>query len=218
MVKIKWLGHAAWLVEGSKNLIIDPFLSHNPKSAMKPNEIKKLDFIFITHNHFDHIGDSAELAKSTKAKIVTTFETAKMMQDAGVPEQQTIGMNKGSEPIDIGGVKVALTHAEHSGNEVGFIIELDGKRIYHAGDTALFGDMKYIGELYSPDVALLPIGGYFTMAPKEAAIAADLIGAKLTFPMHFNTFPQIEQDPSKFASMVKKSKVQILKPGEEYSL
>ena len=219
MVKIKWLGHAAWLVEGSsKSFIIDPFLSQNPKSAMKPNEIKKLDFIFITHNHFDHIGDAAELAKATGAKIVTTFETAQMMQKAGVPEAQTIGMNKGSEPIEIGGVKVALTHAEHSGNEVGFVIEIDGKRIYHAGDTALFGDMKYIGELYSPDVAMLPIGGYFTMAPKEAAIAADLIGAKITLPMHYSTFPQIEQDPQKFAAMVKKSKVVVLKVGEEYAL
>ena len=141
-----------------------------------------------------------------------------MMQKSGVPEAQTIGMNKGSEPIEIGGVKVALTHAEHSGNEVGFVIEVDGKRIYHAGDTALFGDMKYIGELYSPDVAMLPIGGYFTMAPKEAAIAADLIGAKINFPMHYSTFQQIEQDPQKFAGMVKKSKVVVLKIGEEYTL
>lgn len=219
MVKLKWLGHAAWLVDFSNTrIIIDPYLTNNPKAAMKPNEIEKLDYVFITHDHFDHIEDAFELAKRTKAKTVSIFEISNMAVEAGVPQENAIGMNKGSSLVSLGNLKVALTHAIHSGHEVGFVIEGDGKTIYHAGDTALFGDMSLIRQLYHPNVALLPIGGFYTMGPREAAMAADLIGAEISLPMHYNTFPAIEQDPNEFVSQIKTGKGKVLELGEELTL
>lgn len=219
MVKLKWLGHAAWLVTfKDSTVIIDPFLTNNPKAAMKVDDIKKLDYIFITHDHFDHVGDSFELAKKTKAKTVSVFEISNMAVEAGVPQENTIGMNKGSGLVSLGNLRVALTHADHSGHEVGFVIEGDGKTIYHAGDTALFGDMTLIHQLYHPDVALLPIGGFYTMGPREGAMAANMIEAQVSIPMHYSTFPAIEQDPQTFASQVKKGKARVMKIGEELEL
>lgn len=219
MVKLKWLGHAAWLITFSKTtIIIDPFLTNNPKAAIKPDEINKLDYIFITHSHFDHVGDAFDLAKKTGAKTVSIFEISNIAVEAGVSQEKALGMNKGSDLVSLGDLKVALTHADHSGNEVGFVIECDGKTIYHAGDTALFGDMSLIHELYHPDVALLPIGGFYTMGPREGAMAANLIGAGVSIPMHYDTFPAIEQDPNSFVSQVKKGRGRVLKIGEEIEL
>jgi L-ascorbate metabolism protein UlaG (beta-lactamase superfamily) len=218
MVKLRWLGHSAWQVTFKEStVIIDPFLTNNPKAAIKPQDIKKADYVLVTHDHFDHLGDAFEIAKATNAKLVGIFEISVMAQKAGVKEENAIGMNMGSVS-DLGKIKVGMTPAIHSGNMVGFIISADDKTIYHAGDTALFTDMKLIAELYKPDVALLPIGGFFTMGPMEAAIAADLIHAKDTFPMHYGTWPPIAQDPQDFARRVKKSTVHILDPGGEIEL
>lgn len=218
MVTLKWLGHAAWLVKFSKTtVLIDPFLTDNPTAAMKESEIQKVDYIMITHNHMDHVGDAFTISKRTGAKIVGMFELSSMGAEQGVPQENFIGMNKGNL-TSFGDVSMGLTQAVHSGNECGALVSGDGKTVYHAGDTALFGDMKLIGELYHPDVALLPIGGFFTMSPREAAVAANMIGAKYTIPMHFNTFPPIQQDPEKFKSLVTGSTVKVLKPGEEFNL
>ncbi len=214
MVSVKWLGHAAWLVNfKDTTAIIDPFLTNNPKAAMKAQDIK-VDMVFVTHNHFDHLGDAFDIAKRNNAKLVGKFELSLDAQKAGIPEANAIGMNIGSI-TKLGSLEIAMVPAIHSGNEGGFILRGDGKTIYHAGDTALFSDMQLIKKLYKPDVAMLPIGGFFTMGPKEAAIAAKYIGAKIVFPMHYNTFPPIVQDPNKFAKMVKSSKVIVLEPGQE---
>lgn len=217
MVSVKWLGHAAWLVNfNDTKVIIDPFLTNNPKAAMKAEDVK-VDMVFVTHNHFDHLGDAFEIAKRNNAKLVGKFELSLDAQKAGIPEANAIGMNIGSM-VKLGSLEVAMVPAIHSGNEGGFIIKGDGKTIYHAGDTALFSDMQLIKKLYKPDVAMLPIGGFFTMGPKEAAIAAKYIGAKMVFPMHYNTFPPIVQDANKFAKMVKGSKVIVLDPGQEKTI
>lgn len=219
MAKLKWLGHAAWLISFSDTtVLIDPFLTNNPKAAIKADEIKKVDYIFITHDHFDHVGDAFEIAKRTGAKTVSIFEVSNKAVEAGVKQENAIGMNKGGPLVDLGGIKVALTHADHSGHEVGFIIQGDDKVIYHAGDTALFKDMALIHDLYHPNVAMLPIGGYYTMGPNEAAMAADLIQADVTIPMHYNTFPAIEQDGNEFVKKIKKGGGRVLKPGEEITL
>ncbi|MEM0158431.1 MAG: metal-dependent hydrolase [Thermoplasmataceae archaeon] len=219
MVKLRWLGHAAWFVEFSKEkVLIDPFLTQNSKAPIKQEDIKAADYILVTHNHFDHVGDSYEISKRTGAKIVGMFELSLKAEEVGLTEDHFIGLNKGSQ-TQFGNLKIGLTAAVHSGNESGVVVSGDGKTIYHAGDTALFGDMKFIGELYHPDVALLPIGGYYTMGPKEAAVAADLIQARYTIPMHYDTFPSIRQNPEEFKNLVKgKTKVRILKPGDEFTI
>lgn len=219
MVTLKWLGHAAWLVKFSKaTVLIDPFLTQNPTAAMKESEIDNVNYIVITHEHMDHLGDAFTISKRTGAKIVGMFELSQLGKEQGVPEENFIGMNKGNL-TQFGDISIGLTHADHSGNECGALVSGDGKTIYHAGDTALFGDMKLIGELYHPDVALLPIGGFFTMSPKEAAVAAKLIGAEYTIPMHYNTFPPIQQDPEKFKALVTEgSTVKVMNPGEELTL
>lgn len=214
MVSVKWLGHAAWLINfKDTTVIIDPFLTNNPKAAIKAQDVKA-DMVLVTHNHFDHLGDAFDIVKRNNAKLVGKFELSLDAQKAGIPESNTIGMNIGSM-TKLGSLEIAMVPAIHSGNEGGFIIRGDKKTIYHAGDTALFSDMQLIKKLYKPDVAMLPIGGFFTMGPKEAAIAAKYIGAKIVFPMHYNTFPPIVQDANKFAKMVKNSKVIVLDPGQE---
>lgn len=219
MVKLKWLGHAAWLLTfEKKTALIDPFLTDNPNAAVKAENIRKVDYIFITHEHFDHVGDTFSIARRTGAAVVSLFEFSQKAVQEGIPQEKAIGMNKGSSPVDIGGLKVAFTDAVHSGNESGVIIRGDGKTIYHAGDTALFSDMSLIRELYHPNIALLPIGGYFTMGPREAAIAGDMIGADISIPMHYDTFPPIKQNPGDFVDALNNSKGKVLKPGEEMSL
>ncbi len=219
MVSMKWLSHAGWLIKfKDSTVVIDPYLNNNPKAVMKPADLTGIDYVIVTHEHFDHIGDSFEIAKNNHAKFVSIFETGQAAQKAGIPEGNVVGMNIGSDLIDLGKIKVAFTPAVHSGNEHGVIIQADNHTIYHAGDTALFTDMKLIKQLYHPDIAMLPIGGFFTMSPREAAMAAKYIGAKKVLPMHYNTFPPIVQDAKKFAKMVKGSQVIIFEPGEEKNL
>lgn len=219
MVTVKWLGHAAFMVTFSKTkVLIDPFLTGNPKAAMKESDIKEVDYIMVTHTHGDHLGDAFTISKRTGAKIVGMFELQDMGEKENVPQENFVGMNKGNL-TKFGDISMGLTHADHSGNECGVLVSGDGVTIYHGGDTALFGDMKLIGELYHPDVALLPIGGFFTMSPREAAVAAKFLGVKYAVPMHFGTFPPIEQDPEEFRKLTgDASEVKILKPGEEFSL
>ena len=224
MVKVKFLGHAAFLVEGSKKILIDPFLTGNPKAAAKPEELGA-DLILITHAHGDHIGDAVAIAQRTGAKIVAMYDVANYLveDNQGIT---TIGMNYG--PTEVGGVKIVQVPAWHSssdgkysiGNACGYIIEIDGTKIYHAGDTFVFSDMALFNELYGPiDLALLPIGGHFTMGPKEAAKAVELLKPRKVVPMHYNTWPPIAQDPGEFRKLVgDRAEVVILEPGEELEL
>jgi L-ascorbate metabolism protein UlaG (beta-lactamase superfamily) len=194
-------------------VLIDPF---PPEGVPLPDP----DIIAVTHGHADHLGETVRMKKPT----VAINELAKYLKSKGVPAE---GMNYGGT-LTLDGVLFRMVPAVHSswieeagigcngGGSAGFVIELDGVRIYHAGDTALFSDMRLIGELYHPDVALLPIGGRFTMGPEEAMIAARYIGAPLVIPIHYNTWPVIEQDASKFRTTLERTtdiRVQVLAPG-----
>lgn len=213
-MKLTWLGHACFSLEGSKTILVDPFVPSG-EIGVDP------DIVAVTHAHADHVGE----ALSLKKPIVANNEIAKYMAGKGIDAE---GMNPGGT-IEVGGVRFTMTHAIHSswmesegpgfygGVAAGFVISLDGVSVYHAGDTALFSDMKLIGELYHPDVALLPIGGRFTMGPEEAMMAAQFVGAPLVIPMHYGTWPVIEQDPVAFKEAIERTtdiRVLVLKPGE----
>ncbi len=244
---ITWHGHAAFEI-GTPNgvvILIDPWLTNpaNPlvKEKKDPLEhITKVDYILITHGHFDHVGDAVAIAKKTGARLVTNFELGTNMGKLlGYPKEQmgvdTL-MNVGGEiTIANGEVVVAMTPAVHSsgmgnplakeqdpaiaagGNAAGFVLKIkNGPTIYHSGDTAYFKDMELIGEQYAPDVALLNIGGHFGMEPAMAARAAASVKVKLAIPMHFGTFPVLTQDAKFFSQALKKQGVPFrqLHPGE----
>ncbi len=217
MVKLTWYGHAAWLAEFERHtVIIDPFLKDNPKSPVKPSDLKKIDFVVVTHTHSDHIGDAYEISKEKGAKLVSLYENIIEADKSGVKEENIAAMNIGTQ-VDFGGIKIGFVQAVHSANCTGTVITADNVTIYHAGDTGLFGDMKLIGEMYRPKVALLPIGGYFTMGPKEAAMAARMIKPEIAIPMHYGTWPPIDSNPREFQEILKgEVKVPILSPGETF--
>ncbi len=223
-MKITWLGHAAFELIGKKRILIDPFISGNPLAPKKIEELKP-EIIAITHGHGDHLGDATAIAKQNKAIAIAIHEIACYLQAKGV---EALGMNIGGS-LDLG-VKITMVPAWHSsgideanlgygGTACGYVIE-DEAIVYHAGDTALFSDMKLIGEVYHPDIALLPIGDRFTMNPQTAAVAVSWIKPKVAIPMHYNTFPIIAQNPEKFAALVREKSPEtmavILKPGETF--
>ncbi len=220
MGKIVFLGHAAFKIETDEiKILIDPFLTENPLASIKASDIKECDIVLVTHDHGDHLGDAVDICKRTDATLVAIYDLAVHLQEQGVKNIE--GMNIGGT-ANIKKVKITMVKAFHSatrGAPVGFVISVPGASIYHAGDTQVFSDMKIIGELYKPDYALLPISGYYTMGPEEAALATELLKPKVVIPMHYNTFPIIKQDPNKFAELVKQRtpevKVVVLKPGEE---
>ncbi|MCS7125870.1 MAG: metal-dependent hydrolase [Aigarchaeota archaeon] len=223
MVTVKWLGHSAFEIEiADKLVMIDPFLQGNPLSPIRLEDLRHIDVIVITHDHGDHFGDSVEIAKKHGSKIVSVYETANKALSEGVLE--CIGMNIGGT-VKIDNLSITLTPAVHSmsSNPCGVVLS-DGKTsIYHAGDTTVFGDMKIIGQLYKPTIALLPIGGFYTSGPREAAMATALIKPKIVIPMHYNTFDVIRRDPEEFKKEVKRMKIKnvkivVLKPGESFKL
>jgi len=223
-LKITWLGHAAFLLEAEKKLLIDPFITGNPKASCIPEDLDP-DIIAVTHGHRDHLGDTIEIGARTGCRIISIHEVANYIKSKGVFAE---GMNKGGT-MDVEGVTLTMTQALHSssidasgfsfdgGSPAGFVIGIGGHSIYHAGDTGVFGDMQLIGELYEPEIALLPIGSRFTMGIKEAVKAVELIEPQIVVPMHYNTFDVIRQDPEVFRKAVEAkvdTKVIILEPGE----
>jgi L-ascorbate metabolism protein UlaG (beta-lactamase superfamily) len=205
--KITWLGHATFVIESkSGRFLIDPWLANNPSCPDDMKDPGKLDSIFITHAHFDHISDVFDV-EGNADHIVGIAETVSWLGSKGISEDKLIGYNKGGT-VEAGGVRAHMTHAVHScgitdgdqtiygGEAAGYVFELqDGFRIYHAGDTAVFSDMELIGRLLEPDIAILPIGDHFTMGPNSAAEAIRLLGVKTVIPCHWGTFPMLTGTP-----------------------
>ncbi|ADY73813.1 UPF0173 metal-dependent hydrolase [Desulfurobacterium thermolithotrophum DSM 11699] len=226
MAKLWYLGHSAFYLEGEGiKALIDPFLSENPWKIAKPEDFKDLNYIFVTHAHGDHLGDAIEIAKKTNAVIVSIFEVAQYCQSKGANiHAMHIG---GTFNFPFGRVK--LVPASHGssviednkvitlGSPCGVIIEVEGKNVYHAGDTGLIAEMELLGKYENIEIALLPIGGNFTMDIKDAAIASELIKPKVAIPMHFKTWPIIDAEPEDFKALAEKRgiNVQILNPGDE---
>jgi L-ascorbate metabolism protein UlaG (beta-lactamase superfamily) len=214
MLDITYLGHSAVRIKGTKTVFIDPFLSGNPKAALAPEKITAADVVIITHDHSDHLGDAFAIAKKTGAVLVAMHETAVEAGSLGITSE---GMNIGGT-VEVRGVKVHMVPALHSagkGNAAGVVVEIDGKRIYHAGDTGLTYDLKLVGEFFHPDLSFIPIGDRYTMGPASAAKAVEFIKTKKVVPIHYGTFPLIAADPEEFKRLVgAAAEVLILKPGE----
>ena len=228
--RITWLGHATVLVQTAKgtNIVIDPFISGNPKYPKSTTLPSKIDYVLLTHGHGDHISDAVPVAAKHGSTVVAIYELASYVGGKGVAN--TIGMNLGGT-VELNDVAATMVEAKHSsaaqdeqgthdvGVAAGFILTIaDGPVLYHAGDTAVFGDMSLIRELYQPAVAMLPIGGHFTMGPKEAAVAVRLLAPQVVLPLHFGTFPPLKGTPEQLAALVDPSvKVVSWSPGQEYS-
>lgn len=221
--RVRWLGHSCLLLETSgKNVLIDPFLTGNPAAAAKAADVPA-DFILISHGHGDHVGDSIAIAKRTGATIIANYEISEWLKAQGV-EKVHGQQHGGGHTFPFGRVKLtlafhgsALPDGSNGGNPCGFLIYCnDGKKIYDAADTGLFGDMRLIGE-EGIDLAILPIGDNYTMGPDDALRAVKLIQPKKVFPIHYNTFDLIKQDAAAWAERVRKetqAQPVILKPGE----
>jgi L-ascorbate metabolism protein UlaG (beta-lactamase superfamily) len=228
-IKITWLGHATFRVEtpGGKIILIDPWVMGNPVCPTTERNVKKVDVMLCTHGHFDHIGDAVEIAKKHNPKVVGIPELCGWLGKKGV--KQTAEMNKGGTQT-VEDIKVTMVHADHScgikdGDEIvyggeacGYVVEFaNGVKIYHAGDTNVFGDMKIIHELYAPQIAMIPIGDHYTMGPREAAYACNLLKPKTVIPMHFGTFPPLIGRPSDLKKLVPDLEIREMKPGETIS-
>lgn len=223
-MKVSYHGHSVVKIEtNGKVILIDPFLTGNPKTDLKVEEVK-VDAIIVSHGHGDHVGDTVELAKKHNAIVIAPFELATFLGWQGVKTHPMhIG---GSHVFEFG--KVKFTQAFHgssyvdeenktityTGMPAGILFTAEDKTVYHAGDTALFSDMKLIGSLHQIDLAFLPIGDNFTMGPEDAVIAAEWIGAKIVVPMHYNTFPVIEQNPQLFVEKLTSNTGKVLEAGE----
>jgi len=221
VANITWFGHAAFKIEiADRSVLIDPWLDGNSTSPVKASEITKADIIYVTHDHGDHLGDAFSICKRTGATFVAAVELARWAEENGI--KNVVGLNIGGS-VEIKGVRLSVVQAFHTasrGAPTGVIIEGEGKTVYHAGDTGLFGDMHFFGELYKLDLALIPIGGYYTMGAREATEAVKLLKPKTVIPMHYKTFPVLAQSADEFARNVRekipKVKVVVLNPGESY--
>lgn len=219
-MKITRLGHAAILVEGSKTIIIDPFITDNPVASHTLDQIPPTDLILVSHDHFDHLGDAIALAQRDGAQLVGLVELTKR-QDIESANIKTVGFNIGGT-VEFDDVAITLTAAVHSsevGVPTGFIIKIDGKTLYHSGDTEVFSDMALIAELYGHiDVAMLPIGGFYTMDIHGAKRAVELLKPQTVIPIHYNTWPAIEADAEAFKQIAGNyAEIAILNPGQSYA-
>ncbi len=244
-VEVLWLGHSAFRITSTtgKVIVIDPLLKRNPRAPAKYKDLKalgKVDLILLTHGHQDHLGDLPELAKMTGATVVANFELGNNLVALGLLDgSKTIAMNKGGTVAPLGPrIKVHMVQAEHSssgdlvgikpeatgvrhiegGAAVGYVIEFEnGFKVYHMGDTDVFGDMALIQKFFNPDLALVPIGGHFTMDPERAAYALrELIRPKQVIPIHYGTYPVINRTPAELKAALGKAPIKVLdvKPGE----
>lgn len=236
IIAVTWLGHATFSIrtpEG-RHLLIDPWVAGNPACPREASALDHIDVMVITHGHFDHIADAVSLAREHQPVVIGIFEVCKWLERKGVGNLTT--MNKGGT-IECQGVRVTMVHADHScgieeddgrivygGEAVGYVLTFsNGTVVYHAGDTNVFGDMALIRELYAPSVVMLPIGGKYTMSPKEAAKAVELLRPRVVIPMHFGTFPGLTGRPDELIERLRDKglgsvEVRVLRPGETTEL
>jgi len=228
-IKLTWLGHSTYRIEtpAGTTVLVDPWVMGNPMCPESEKKIKKVDVMLCTHGHFDHIGDAVAIAKQHNPTVVGIFELCAWMEKKGV--KQISPMNKGGTQ-KVADLRVTMVHAEHScgiqdgdqivygGEACGYVMEFEnGVKIYHAGDTCVFGDMQIIRELYAPEIVMLPIGDHFTMSPREAAYACRLLKPQTVIPMHFGTFPVLTGTPGELKKLVKDAEILEMKPGQTVS-
>ena len=229
--QLTWLGHATFRIQTKDGALVyvDPWLS-NPLCPEDEKNVKRCDALICTHGHFDHIADAVKIAKQHDPMVVGIFELCAWMEKKGA--KKTSAMNKGGTQT-IAGIKITMVHAVHScgiqdddgsivygGEACGYVLELPGGvKLYHAGDTMLFGDMQLIRELWAPEIALLPIGDHFTMDPRQAAYACKLLQPRAVIPMHFGTFPMLTGTPAELQKQLGDGGPQVMqmKPGQTIS-
>lgn len=226
-LKVSYHGHSVVKVEtGEHTILIDPFINGNGLCDLKEDEVKA-DYILLTHGHNDHVGDTVEIAKRNDALVIAPNELADYIGSKGVKvHNMHIG---GSRVFEFG--KVKFTQAFHGSSFVeedgsiiytgmpsGILLTVEGKTIYHLGDTALFTDLKMYGEMNDIDLAFIPIGDNFTMGPEDASVAAEWVNSKIVVPIHYNTFPVIEQDPEEFVKKLRSGQGKVMNPGEKIEL
>jgi L-ascorbate metabolism protein UlaG (beta-lactamase superfamily) len=228
MATLTWLGHAAFRIDtdSGKRIYVDPWLQSNPKTPDSEKQPERVDIIAVTHGHSDHTGDTADLSKSfPDAQIVAQVEVKGWLGKQGANVGDLPGLNKGGTQ-EIDGIRFTLMDASHSsssdageylGESSGFVIRFDDKSIYVAGDTCVFGDMQLIARLYKPDVAVLPIGDWFTMGPDQAALALELLGNPRCVPSHWGTFGLLTGTPDALAELTT-AQVEKLEPGDSIEL
>ena len=229
-VSVTWLGHAAFRIDspGGKRIYLDPWLT-NPAAPEGAQDVERIDVLALTHGHSDHVGEAVDLGKRFSPRVVAIFELAAWLEQQGVEGASSLGMNKGGTQ-EVDGIRFTMTQAVHSsgfsgnghavylGEPAGFVIGFEnGTRIYFAGDTAVHSDMALIGRLYEPEVAVLPIGDHFTMGPREAAVAIEMLGVTRVLPCHYGTFPVLTGTPDELRKL---TEVEILgiEPGETAEL
>ncbi|HEY7197209.1 MAG TPA: metal-dependent hydrolase [Gaiellaceae bacterium] len=227
-VSTTWLGHASFRFDspGGKRIYLDPWLG-NPKCPESEKEPERIDVIAITHGHSDHVGETVELTKQFSPKVIAMVECRDWLAEKGCGDDDSAAPNKGGT-VDVDGIKFTMVDARHSsgsnaleylGEAAGYVIEFEnGTKVYAAGDTCVFGDMQLIARIYEPDVAILPIGGHFTMDPKEASVALELLGVKRCVPCHYGTFGLLKGTPDELRKLAPDVEVIAPEPGETITL
>ena len=213
-MQITWLGHSALKIVGSRTIYVDPFLTGNPRASLRIQDIDRADIVVVSHDHGDHLGDSFVICQQTGATLVALHEIAVAAQERKLKAE---GMGIGGT-LSVAGIDISLVPAFHSaglgGTAAGIVIAMDGRTVYHAGDTGLTLEMQLVGEMYRPDIAFLPIDGRYTMTPRLAAKAVELLRVPRVVPIHYGTFPHIRSSPEEFRERVgSTSDVLILQPG-----
>jgi L-ascorbate metabolism protein UlaG (beta-lactamase superfamily) len=226
MATLTWLGHASFRLDtdAGKRVYVDPWVS-GPTCPDAEKEPERADVIVVTHGHGDHSGDVIDLQRKLGCKVIGMVELMAWLSGKGLSEDDLVPFNKGGT-VEIEGIRFTMTNAFHSssapdltytGEPAGFVVRVDGTSVYFAGDTCVFGDMQLIARLYQPQVAVLPIGDYFTMGPEEAALALELLGQPRCIPCHYGTFPALTGTPDQLAALTE-SLVEKIDPGDSVQI